>query len=601
MVSKTSLYNKTILKKNLTRFAPLWGGYTLLIVLSLLFNAINNSRRDVVYGQQTLMLVFAYLSVLYAPMAAAFLFNDLFNTRLCYTLHSLPVSRNAMFGSHILSGFLFQLIPSTVMALVSLPILLSCSQVIGAPHISLAAWAAANLQYLFFFGLAALCMVCVGNLLGFVAMYGLLNVAGYGTYVLLDNLFRPLLKGIVTPFKPFLLLTPIIRLNDNRYISIHVPERTVEGRHISIHVPELTVESRPTEYVYLDTGWPYAIAIAAVGLILIAVALLIYRRRNLETAGEFVSYKLLRPLILLSISLASGTAAALLLVPEDSRPLALRLLCLFLGMTLGYFLGLMLLNRSSQVFHRKNWVGLGLLLASMALLLGLTKLDPLGSVSRLPAREDISSVALIYRSERSMSSPEEIDDMRLLHSLALEETLSGSSDSNIEAYIPFRLTYELKNGAHMERSYQVHMDSEAGKLLCKHLTSLTFAAHNSQIKTPEDLLAQVHRPTNISLYCGRFYYSVPEEYLTEDTVEALYKALIADCQEGTMVQNSAYHPPVVLSDKDECYLGCDVYIAFPYSAKFNLSFEFYSDSQNILAWLDTIGLDSAAFWDRIVY
>lgn len=588
MASKTSLYNKTILKKNLTRFAPLWGSYTMLIVLTLLFNAINNARRDIVYGQQTLMLVFAFLSVLYAPMAAALLFKDLFNTRLCYTLHSLPVSRNAMFGSHILSGFLFHLIPTTVMALVSLPLLLSCSQVIGAPYISLAAWAVANLQYLFFFGLSTLCMMCVGNLLGFVAMYGLLNVAGYGTYVLLDNLFRPLLKGIVTPFKPFLLLTPIIRINSNRYISIYISD-------------QVTVGGRPAEYVRLDTGWPYALAIAAVGLILIAMALLIYRRRNLETAGEFVSYKLLRPLILLSISLASGTAAALLLVPDDSRPLALRLLSLFLGMTLGYFLGLMLLSRSSQVFHRKNWAGLGLLLVSVALLLGLTKLDPLGSVSRLPAQEDISSVALFYRTEHSMSSPEEMDDMRLLHSLAIEETLSDPSDSNIDAYIPFRLAYDLKNGTHMERSYQVHMGSEAGKLLCKHLTSLTFVTHDPQIKTPEDLLSQVHRPTDIHLYCGKFSSNISEEYLTEETVEALYKALIADCQEGTMVQGSAYHPPVVLSDKSERHLNCGIYIAFPASANFNLHFDFFSDSQNILAWLDTVGIDSATFWDRAAY
>lgn len=596
MASKTSLYNKTILKKNLTRFAPLWGGYTLLIVLTLLFSAINNDYfYSRAYNQKTLMLVFGYLSTLYAPMAAALLFMDLFNTRLCYTLHSLPVSRNAMFGSHILSGFLFHLIPTTVMALVSLPILLSCSQVNGAPYISLAAWAAANLQYLFFFGLSTLCMMCVGNLLGFAAMYGLLNIAGYGTYVLLDNLFRPLLKGVVTPSRPFQLLTPFLYLNSGRYIEIEPVSllTAVDGPVLDL--------TNTSYYVRLITGWSYAIAIAAVGLILIAVALLIYRRRNLETAGDFVSYKLLRPLILLSISLASGTAAALLLVPDDSRPLALRLLCLFLGMTLGYFLGLMLLNRSSQVFHRKNWAGLGLLLASMALLLGLTKLDPLGSVSRLPAQEDISSVALIFRSERSASSPEEMDDLRLLHSLALEEALSDPSDSNIEAYIPFRLAYDLKNGTHMERSYQVHMDSEAGKLLCKQLTSLTFAAHDPQIKTPEDLLAQVHRPTGIHLYCGRFSFNVSEEYLTEETVEALYKALIADCQEGTMVQSSAYHPPVVLSDNSEYYFGCGVYIYFPASANFNLHFDFFSDSQNILAWLDTVGIDSATFWDRAGY
>lgn len=595
MASKTSFFNKAILKKDLTRFAPLWVGYTALIVLSLLFNSYQPyaAITGMADSQGMLMLIFAYLSVLYAPIAAAFLFKDLFNTRLCYTLHSLPVSRGALFGSHILSGFLFQLIPVTAMTLVSLPFLFPCSQVTGAPYISLVAWAAANLQYLFYFGLATLCMMCVGNLLGFAAMYGLLNVAGLGIYFLAYNLFRPLLKGVEIPRAPFIRITPFAYINENGFFRIE--QVTLNTIHDGTQL-----QSRNDAYqVLIGNAWPYAIAIGAIGLLLIAAALLIYRRRNLETAGEFVSYKPLRPLILLSISLASGITAVLLL-SDINPPFVLRMLCMLLGMTLGYFLGLMLLNRSAKVFQRKNWVRLGLMLATMVLLLGVTKLDPLGIVTRLPAREDIVSMSLYYRLEdNSMDSPDEIDDMRLLHSLALEETLSDSSDSNPERYASFRLTYDLKNGTHMERSYLVHVDGEAGQLLRKHITTLKFVIGQSQIDTPEDLLALVSRPGIIYVSAGNMRYRVPEEHLTEGTVEALYNALISDCQEGTMAPKESFHPPVAFPDDEEEYFPSgDIQVYFPWAAKEDVSFCFFSDSRNILAWLDTVGVDSATFWDR---
>ena len=157
MKSKTSFFNKTVFLKNLTRFAPVIGGYTLCLVLGMMM--LYQDNRDMgrtfwfasrIAGNLQLM---GLVNLLFAPLVAMLLFGDLYNSRMCNALHAMPVRRETLFLTNVVSGLLFSMIPTAVMALLSVP-LLNATIVENAWQIALLWYVGTNLQFITFFGVA---------------------------------------------------------------------------------------------------------------------------------------------------------------------------------------------------------------------------------------------------------------------------------------------------------------------------------------------------------------------------------------------------------------------------------------------------------------
>ena len=113
MKSRTSFFNVHVFKKNLGRFAPVWILYTVaqvLCVLSLGADKPGTLAREIMY----LMGPVAIFHCGYALIVAACLFGDLFDSRLCNGLHAMPMRREGWLVTHLVSGFVFALIPAVV-------------------------------------------------------------------------------------------------------------------------------------------------------------------------------------------------------------------------------------------------------------------------------------------------------------------------------------------------------------------------------------------------------------------------------------------------------------------------------------------------------
>lgn len=113
MKSRTSFFNGYALRKNLTRFAPLWALYSVAEVLCLMTIQLNDPAilaGDLVYVMGPVSI--AHMG--YAFLVAACLFGDLFDTRLCSGLHAMPLRREGWLLTHLASGLLFALIPAVV-------------------------------------------------------------------------------------------------------------------------------------------------------------------------------------------------------------------------------------------------------------------------------------------------------------------------------------------------------------------------------------------------------------------------------------------------------------------------------------------------------
>ena len=110
MKSRTSFFDRTVLKKDITRFAPLWALYLIGGLMIAISSGISGDELNEVLGG------LGIVSFSYAILVAQLLFGDLFNTRLCNALHAMPLRREGWFFTHVIAGILFSLVPNLLIA-----------------------------------------------------------------------------------------------------------------------------------------------------------------------------------------------------------------------------------------------------------------------------------------------------------------------------------------------------------------------------------------------------------------------------------------------------------------------------------------------------
>ena len=366
MRSKTSCFNKTVFRKNLLRFAPVWGVYTLCLVVGILILYGNGGTMKQFHFAQNmteLVEIMAVVNLLYAPVVAQLLFGDLYSSRMCNMLHAFPLKRESWFMTHVVSGFAFSLVPTLIMALLATP-LLADSLFEGA--VSLGWWIslASNLQFVCFFGMAVFCVMVVGNRFTMAAAYGLLNAGAAIAWWLIDTVYTPMLYGIVTPTQLMNQLTPVYHMTNFPYIQTSADLyqlREVYGEQLKGAVVTFTI----TE------NWWRLWVLAGVGLAFSLLGLVLYKIRNLECAGSAVAFPILRPVFEVLCAVFVAAAAQFFLI--NFLGLGQRnFLILTVGLVVGWFIGKMLTEHTTRVFNLKNCCGLAALAAAVAVSLWLT-------------------------------------------------------------------------------------------------------------------------------------------------------------------------------------------------------------------------------------
>ena len=168
MKSRTSFFNFTAFRKNVTRFAPVWALYTVFLLL-ILFGI---SDQETGYMARDVLMITRLAGVgnlLYAGIVTMCLFGDLYKGRLCNALHAFPMRREGWLLTNIATGILFSLIPNLIVSGITFFRLGQYTFYIWNLFV------VATLQYIFFFGTAVLSALCAGNKLGMVAVYGIIH------------------------------------------------------------------------------------------------------------------------------------------------------------------------------------------------------------------------------------------------------------------------------------------------------------------------------------------------------------------------------------------------------------------------------------------
>ena len=624
MRSKTSCFNQTVYRKNLTRFAPVWGVYTLCLVVGILLiygNGGVNKRFYFAYHMADMVSIMAVVNLIYAPIVAQLLFGDLYSSRMCNMLHAFPLRRESWFLTNVLSGLTFSVLPTAIMAALSFP-LLAGSIFEGAMSLSWWIFLASNLQFICFFGMAVFSVMVVGNRFTMLAAYGLLNAGAMIAYWLINTVYTPMLYGVVTPTQLMSNLTPMSHMTNLPYIQITTDLyqlRELFGEELKGAIATYTI----TE------NWWRLWVLAGVGIVFALLGLVLYKIRDLECAGSAVAFPILRPVFQVCCAVFVAAAAQFFLY-NFLGMYQRNFLILTVGLVTGWFIGKMLTEHTTRVFTVKNFCGLAALTAVCAVSLWLTNVDILRIETRLPDEEKIKYV--LYAGQK-FTEREDIDNLLQLHADALEHRAESSGtyvmvdgewvhyiDTNADrideenpnnkyTYVDeVSLTYEMENGKLIRRRYKIWMDtkyvdSEAGRISESYLTR--WDTVNSRVINIDGV---EHKRLDLILENPKAFYvdfveegDWQEELATKENIGALIAAIKADCAAGNMAQNYIYHSGSFRVENEHSETGYNELTEIGISIsgeKYSWWVSVYPDSEHTLKWLEDHGLLAAEVTDQ---
>ena len=597
MKLRTSCFNGPVFRKNLSRFAPAWILYTLCLLLGLLMLSAEGVDYWLSYNIAMGIGFMGMVNFGYAALVAMLLFGDLTNTRLCNGLHALPLRRETWFFTHVLSGLVFSLIPTVLMTIPAV-VAANYSSVTNGWQIPLYWLLGTNLQYLFFFGLAVFCMMLSGSRIGAAVIYSMVNFAAVLAYYVAEVVYVPHLPGVVARMEPFLTYCPVAMMVNVYFIQTRqirdFQGYAADGSENYLLRGEFTVTD----------NWWYLYVCAAIGAALLILALVAYKKRRLERSGDLMATRKLEPVFVTLFSLAAASLMQLMYVAFLGYEGYGSATFLWGGLVIGWFVGLMLLRKSSRVFTLKSFLGLALLAAALGISLLLNAMDVFGITRWVPEAAEVKSLRLemSYMNSVDLEDPEDIADVLRLHELASEARLEGELGAiNTAAELEdgdgtlIQIDYEMLDGTTRSRQYLILIDSEAGDIARKQFSSVeavfcgSYMSSASWIRnpeTPEELRSAMEDADSIRIQGAE----LPEELLTRENIHALADAIIADCEEGNLVQHLAFHKEPVIVDKNgyTLYGEYSLYLGFPDGGQLYL--DVYFDSQHTVAWLEENGM-----------
>lgn len=545
MKSRTSFFSWAAFRKDITRFAPVWALYTVFLMMCLALLITNNTKGyNFSYTLAASISMMPIANICYALLCAQLLFGDLYNTRMCNALHAMPLRREGWFLTHVLAGICFSFFPNLLFSLLNYVFLEQFWR------IAVFWLLAVMLQYLFFFGLAVFSALCVGSRFAMALVYAIVNFLSMLVCWLMDTLYLPLLYGVTLETEPFCLLCPVVQMVDSSVLSVQSINGVYHEQAISI----------------LSEGWIYLGICAGVGIILFILAVLLYRRRKLECAGDFMAIPKLSPVFLVLYSLAMGALFQVLCQIFSNGNDGFVFLSLCVGILAGFFTGQMLLKRTVRVFKPKIFLGFAVFAAVFGTSLGLTEMDPLGIESWVPETAEVSSASITSNGYvSSCQSPEDIENVIQIQREALR--LQNLSEYN-SGSVRFTLQYILKSGRTVSRSYILPAATQGGQLL-RGFLSRPDCVIGMAGDDWDSFLASINK---LSLESTLIY--------DQEDISSLMEAVRLDCRAGNMAQNWEFH-----QDSPTVY-WLEIWWLTSSHLEASLNLRIYSSAENVLAWME---------------
>ena len=554
MRSAKSWFNWTLFQKNMTRFWPIWGLYLVIWLFILPVNLILDNYSAIFFAQgivmRTIILPGLPMSVVFSLLAACAVWSYLYNNRSACLMHTLPIRREGLFLTNLLSGLAFFVGPNLVVFLLTLLAEAAKGHVnVGA----LVMWLfSVTLMEVFFFCFATFCAMFTGHILALPAFYVILNVLVSGLVWLLDLTLSRFVfgyTGIEGIWRAAEWLTPAWKLWD--YLEVR-------------EITEIGVKAETYQFV----GLGYILIYVFFGLVLAAVALAVYRRRDMERAGDVVTVSPMRPVFQYGVAFCCALAFGSLLyeifngaLPEGAWAL---LVFMLLCGAVGYFLARMLLEKSFRVF--RYWKGCVPFLAALVVLMCVMEFDLTGFERRVPDEDAVASVGIWGIDTKPYDTanygatvsadPEVIRAVLAAHQAIVEnkDAIEAVQSDGIgdwwtedeaeysvqtRGYSGFQVVYTLENGKSLSRDYAYNIpifqkdlnDPESVTAKLDALVNLPQVKEQIYGLSDESGADLVDLTLTVYDFEGDYQTSVA---VTRENYARVFEAVLADLEEGNL-------------------------------------------------------------------
>jgi len=300
-------------------------------------------------------------------------------------------------------------------------------------------------------------------------------------------------------------------------------------------------------------------AYALAGLVIALIALLLYRTRKSEMTGSTVAFPWATPIFKYGVAFCTAVALGQFLYyflfgqyrssGNDSLPGTI--LCMAAAGLVGYFVAEMLIKKSFRVF-RAGAKGAAIVALALVLLGVAMSFDLTGYEKHVPDESEIESVYYTFSGMTNVTT-DDADTIRRLtaaHQAIVKnrneqariadawdaDTLSQSDHDDIEPF-SLRLTYYLKDGSQLSRSYSLYLRRSD-----LTVPSSATARVNALYMCRESVLRRVlgngyehlgDTPRFLDSYCYYDEKSNTKDYaLTAAQAEQVYAALMQDVQDS---------------------------------------------------------------------
>lgn len=446
MTCRKSYLNGALIRSCLERFWPVWAGnlFIRILMLPVPLLRIHSVEAAADFVWEIAGIGGMIVNFLAAAVTAICVFGWMYGSGSAGFHSALPLKRGTHFLSSWLGGLLALVLPAAASAVLGWVAALAAGVAAGLP---IGGYLAVQiLQALIFFGLASLCAMLTGAAWVLPCVYAVFGVVAIGFWAVIGDVTELLLSGFGAE-----LPEAVIRLSPPaRFLMIEWADERAAV------IPELLL---------------YGLA----GLLLSFFALLLFRRRRMETAGDTVALEVLKPVFRWCAALASGLLLTLLLVeflPEPDRPDPVAVCAfLLLGGLIGWLAAEMLVRKSYRVLRilKRFPIFAAVVIAYTA----VCATGCFGYSAFVPKAEAVARASYEWRGyAETLEDPASIETLLGVHRGILAEPMHAGSAVCIR--------YELTDGRTVTRRYDwERVTAEAEKtldILTDRQENLDFAA-----------------------------------------------------------------------------------------------------------------------------
>lgn len=469
MPSERTFFNKAVYKRALSRFWIIGAAYAVVLCfLTLMCGQYFNSEFTEVseYVSYSILSNLTRREILAAAAAAVVMavavYGWMFRKTSAAYISALPVTREALLISSLLAGLTLLILPCIIAMLVSL--LLYGGGLLWTPYLLCSA-AAVVLMNIAFFGLASFCTVFTGNAAVLPALYVIALYGFVGIEVVIRYIAEFLLFGVRGTGWELAILSPLYYFSNN-YVG---------------------------SYSY---AIPLTAIYAAAGVILAGLAVIFFRHRRMEAAGEVVAVPVLRPIFRWGLAAVGALGMALLILKtvfnvgsyaagNDGTParVAILLLAMLFGAAVGWFGAEALMRKTLRVFDR-HWKGLGVFCALLCALVVVTELDVFGVERYQPDVDEIGYAAVTgwgeYYNVKRIMQPENIKALLSLQKdiIANKKVYENQKGINI---FPLTIEYYGTDGKLLARRVYIYAADKYAPYVTGGDSAIGFPAENDAI------------------------------------------------------------------------------------------------------------------------